>query len=121
MFTVIDETVILRYLLKDNARQANNAADIIATGRAYTYPELLARVAVTLRDVYRVPRSVIGETLCMLLDEVCVDEEDIVRLACRHFGSTQLDFTDCMLIARNALRGCRVVSFDKALAKHMVP
>ncbi len=121
MFTIIDETVILRYVLNDNKRHANEAADVIATGRAYTYPEILARVAVTLRDVYHVPRSMIGKTLTMLLDDICVSEKDVIQLACRYFGTMPLDFTDCMLIARNALRGYRVLSFDKAILKRMIP
>ena len=119
MFTIIDETVILRYVLDDNKKQAEEAASVIASGRAYTYPEIIARV--TLRDVYHVPRTMIGETLTMLLDDICVNEEDIIRLACRYFGSTPLDFTDCMLIARNVLRGYRVLSFDKSVLKRMLP
>lgn len=121
MFTIIDETVILRYVLNDNRKQAEEAASVIATGRAYTYPEIIARVAVTLRDVYHVPRTMIGETLTMLLDDICVSDEDVIRLACRHFGATPLDFTDCMLVARNMLRGYRVLSFDKAVLKRMLP
>ncbi len=121
MFTIIDETVILRYVLNDNKRHANEAADVIATGRAYTYPEILARVAVTLRDVYHVPRSMIGKTLTMLLDDICVSEKDVIMLACRYFGTMPLDFTDCLLMARNVLRGYRVLSFDKAILKRMIP
>ena len=121
MFTIIDETVILRYVLNDNKKQAEEAASVIATGRAYTYPEIIARVAVTLRDVDNVPRTMIGEALTMLLDDICVNEEDVIRLACRYFGTTPLDFTDCMLIARNVLRGYRVLSFDKAVLKRMLP
>lgn len=121
MFTIIDETVILRYVLDDNKKQAEEAASVITAGRAYTYPEIIARVAVTLRDVYHVPRTMIGETLTMLLDDICVNEEDVIRLACRYFGSTPLDFTDCMLIARNVLRGYRVLSFDKSILKRMLP
>ncbi|WP_080797269.1 PIN domain-containing protein [Arabiibacter massiliensis] len=121
MFTIIDETVILRYVLKDNKRHAEEAAAVIATGRAYTYPEIIARVAVTLRDVYHVPRTMIGETLNMLLDDICVSEEDIIRLACRYFGAYPLDFTDSMLVARNVLRGYRVKSFDKTILKRTLP
>lgn len=121
MFTILDETAILRYLLADNAHQANTVARVIATGNAYTYPEIIARVAVVLRDVYRVPRSVIGEAITRLLDEISVGEEDIIRLAVRYFGTTLLDFTDCMLVARNVLRGYTVLSFDKALLKKMLP
>ncbi len=120
MKQLIDETVILRYLLDDDKRRSKQAAEIIATGQAYTYPEIIARVAITLRDTYRVPRSQIGFTLVELLDDVYVVDEDIVRYASRLFGSSMLDFVDCMLVAHNAVRGEQVVSFDKPLLKRML-
>ena len=118
---IIDEGVMLRYLLNDNRRLADEAAVIIGGGQAYTYPELIARVAETLRDLYGVPRTMIGEALTMLLDDVCVAEADVVRLACRYFGTTRLDFTDCLLMARNVQRGWPVASFDKAIMRRMLP
>ena len=33
MFTIIDETVILRYVLDDNKKQAEEAASVIASDR----------------------------------------------------------------------------------------
>ncbi len=120
MKQLIDETVILRYLLDDDRRHARQAADIIRTGEAYTYPEIIARVAITLRDTYRVPRSQIGFTLVELLDDVFVVDEDVVRYAARLFGSSMLDFVDCLLVAHNAVRGEQVMSFDKPLVKHML-
>ena len=120
MKQLIDETVILRYLLDDDKRHSKQAAEIIATGQAYTYPEIIARVAITLRDTYRVPRSQIGFTLVELLDDVFVVDEDVVRYAARLFGSSMLDFVDCMLVAHNAVRGEQIVSYDKPLLKRML-
>lgn len=117
MKLLIDETVILRYLLEDNKSQFKEACSVISDGKAYTYPEIIARVAVTLRDVYRVPRSQIGYTLIELLNDVYVIDEEIVRYASRLFGSSMLDFVDCLLIARNALEGAQIMSFDKPLMK----
>ncbi|MDO4590997.1 MAG: type II toxin-antitoxin system VapC family toxin [Slackia sp.] len=120
MITIIDETVILRYLLNDEKRQSAEARRIIEQGDAYTYPEIIARVVVVLRDVYRVPRSLIGRTIVRLLDDVTVAEEEAVRLAARSFGTTLLDFTDCMVVARNTLHGYRVKSFDKPMMKKTI-
>lgn len=120
MRLLIDETVILRYLLNDHKTNSREAADVIASGEAYTYPEIFARVAVSLRDVYRVPRSQIAYTLIELLDDIYVVEEDIVRYASRLFGSSMLDYVDCLLVARNALTGAQVMSFDKPLMKRML-
>lgn len=54
--TIIDETVILRYLLDDDEVLSPRAAKVIATRTARVYPEIITRVVVTLRDVYKVPR-----------------------------------------------------------------
>lgn len=121
MATIIDETVILRYLLNDHKRQAEEAAAIISTGEAIAYPEIIARTVVSLRDVYHVPRSMIGAAVIKLLEDVTVADEETVRLAVRYFASTTLDFTDCLMVARNVLRGYRIASFDKAILKRMLP
>ena len=52
--TIIDETVILRYLLDDDELLSPRAAKVIATRTARVYPEIITRVVVTLRDVYKV-------------------------------------------------------------------
>lgn len=115
--TIIDETVILRYLLNDDKRQSAQARKLIETGRACTYPEILARVAIILRDIYHVPRTVIGATLVMLLDEINVPEENVVRYASRLFGSSPLDYLDCLMVARNTVSGIPFLSFDKPVMK----
>ena len=51
MATILDETAILRYLLKDNVHQAQRVADVITSGEAHVYPEIITRVCVVLRDV----------------------------------------------------------------------
>ena len=117
---IIDETIMLRYLLDDDVRLSKKARDIIARGDAFSYPEILARCAVTLRDVYQVPRSVIGAAIAGLLEDITVDEDEVVRLATRLFGTTKLDFTDCMLVARNVVHGDEVASFDKPLMKQVI-
>ena len=48
--TIIDETVILRYLLDDDEVLSPRAAKVIATRTARVYPKIITRVAVTLRE-----------------------------------------------------------------------
>lgn len=79
--TIIDETVILRYLLDDDEVLSPRAAKVIATRTARVYPEIIARVVVTLRDVYKVPRVEIATAMRRLLDDVMVDEPTVVALA----------------------------------------
>lgn len=92
--TIIDETVILRYLLDDDEVLSPRAAKVIATRTARVYPEIITRVVVTLRDVYKVPRVEIAAAMKRLLDDVMVDEPTVVALAVKLFGKTHMDFID---------------------------
>lgn len=112
--TIIDETVILRYLLDDDEVLSPRAAKVIATRTARVYPEIITRVVVTLRDVYKVPRVEIAAAMKRLLDDVMVDEPTVVAFAIKLFGKTHMDFTDCLLAARTAIYNDDVVSFWQA-------
>lgn len=100
--TIIDETVILRYLLDDDEVLSPRAAKVIATRTARVYPEIITRVVVTLRD------------------DVMVDEPTVVALAVKLFGKTHMDFTDCLLAARTAIYNDDVVSFGKPIIQGMI-
>lgn len=117
--TIIDETVILRYLLDDEVLSPR-AAKVIATRTARVYPEIITRVVVTLRDVYKVPRVEIAAALKRLLDDVMVDEPTVVALAVKLFGKTHMDFTDCLLAARTAIYNDDVVSFGKPIIQGII-
>ena len=117
--TIIDETVILRYLLDDEVLSPR-AAKVIATRTARVYPEIITRVVVTLRDVYKVPRVEIATAMRRLLDDVMVDGPTVVTLAVKLFGKTHMDFTDCLLAARTAIYNDDVVSFGKPIIQGMI-
>lgn len=117
--TIIDETVILRYLLDDEVLSPR-AAKAIATRTARVYPEIITRVVVTLRDVYKVPRVEIAAAMKRLIDDVMVDEPTVVALAVKLFGKTHMDFTDCLLAARTAIYNDDVVSFGKPIIQGMI-
>lgn len=118
--TIIDETVILRYLLDDDEVLSPRAAKVIATLTARVYPEIITRVVVTLREVYKVPRTEIAAAMARLLDDVMVDEPTVIAFAIRLFGKTHLDFTDCLLAARTAIYNDDVVSFGKPVIQGMI-
>lgn len=118
--TIIDETVILRYLLDDDEILSPRAAKVIAARTARVYPEIITRVVVTLRNVYKVPRTEIAAAMARLLDDVMVDEPTVIAFAIRLFGKTHLDFTDCLLAARTTIYNDDVVSFGKPVIQGMI-
>ncbi|MDO4289719.1 MAG: type II toxin-antitoxin system RelB/DinJ family antitoxin [Eggerthellaceae bacterium] len=109
--TIVDETVLLRYLLVDEPAKADRAHRLIVGGNVRTYPENVARAVDALEGDYRVPRSMIGNVVALLLDDLTCEDETVVRIAARLFGSGKHDFNTCLMQARNTLHGCQTLSF----------
>lgn len=99
--TFVDEYVILRFLLDDDPEASAQAHNLIAQGDAITYAEVLKHTIATLNEVYKVPRTVISAALVYLLDDVAVEHEHVVRLALRLYGSAQIDFSECLVVAHD--------------------
>lgn len=120
MNTIVDETVLLRYLLDDDPILSPRAAKVMASRTVRVYPEIITRTIVTLRDVYGVPRSEIACAMRTLLEDVLVDEPTVMTLAVKLFGKTHMDFTDCLLAARTAIYNDDVLSFGKPVIQGMI-
>ena len=114
MRKLVDANVVLRYMLHDDANQSPTAERTIREG-AYLLPEVLAEVVYVLLGVYSVPRPEIASQLQLLVKEVQSEHPEILTTALTTFGTTKLDFVDCLLAAYNSHLGDIVVSFDRKL------
>ncbi len=115
--TIIDETVLLRYLLNDDARRSAQAHKLILDGNVHVYTEAIVHTVAVLSDLYGVPHSLIGHVIELLMDDVLTDEEAAIRLAARFYADGRIDFDTCLTLARMALKGQRGLSFDPASAR----
>lgn len=116
MRVLLDANAALRYLLGDNAEMAAKTKEAIEFG-AFLLPEVLAEIVYVLRGVYDVPRSELAKKTNAFLDEVECDHPAVLRNAMSRFGSTKLDFIDCLLIAYHDELGDSVITFDKDMLK----
>ncbi len=98
MRTLVDANILLRYMLRDDENQFPAAERTIREG-AFLLPEVLAEIVYVLLGVYSVPS----------------EHPDILTTALSTFGTTKLDFIDCLLAAYNNHLGDKVVSFDRKL------
>lgn len=117
MQKLIDANVILRYLLRDNDEMSQRAKTIIEAG-AFTLPEIIAEVVYVLKGVYSVPRDEIADTLIQFLGLVGMENKEVVVTALFLYGKQNLDFVDCILLARHRLLGETVATFDKKLVNY---
>ena len=67
---LIDANVILRYLLNDHEEMSMKAKNLIASGTAYTKPEVIAEVVYVLKGVYTIERKEIRSFLYTLLKDI---------------------------------------------------
>ena len=114
MRKLVDANVVLRYMLHDDDDQFPVAEQTIREG-AYLLPEVLAEIVYVLLGVYSVPRDEIASRMKLLVDEVQSERPEVLKSALEFFGSTKLDFVDCLLVAYHNHLGDNVTSFDRKL------
>ena len=114
----VDANVILRRILRDNEEMAARADQVFNEG-AWTFPAVLAEVVSVLSRVYKVNRQDISATLLTVLDEIDIERPLVMVRAVLLFGSTRLDFVDCLLAAYHEIEKIDVVTFDKELNAYL--
>ncbi|MBR2676832.1 MAG: PIN domain-containing protein [Solobacterium sp.] len=119
MNNLLDANAILRYLLNDIEEQAETVEKAIKNG-AYTIPEVMAEVVYVLSGVYECERKEIADTIRVLLDEIDISDKPVILSALDLFGSTNLDYVDCILVARAVVLNENVLTFDKKLTKQIL-
>jgi len=114
MRMLVDANIVLRYMLHDDDSMFQIAEQTIRNG-AFLLPEVLAEVVYVLFGVYSVPREELVSQLQILIKEVQAEHPEVLDTALATFGSTKLDFVDCLLVAYNRHLGDKVVSFDRKM------
>ena len=116
----VDTNVLLRLLVRDDAKQAAAADQAVAKG-AWVSHLVLAEAVWVLDAVYkRTPKQLIAALQLLLVHEsLVVQDADVVAAALEHLrAKPALGFSDCLVfeIARKAGH-LPLATFDKALAK----
>lgn len=116
----VDTNVLVRLLVRDDARQALAADQAIAKGTWVSHL-VLAEAIWVLDAVYaRTPKQLMAALDLLLMHESLVlQDADVVNAALTHFrAKPALGFSDCLVleIARKAGH-LPLATFDKALAK----
>ena len=95
--------------------------DQMAREECLLFPEVIAEIIFVLLKVYRLDRKEIEDSVSTILchENVCYLHADVVETTLRYFGSTNLDFVDCLLIGYATVEGHRIFTFDKKLNKYL--
>ncbi len=116
----IDTNVLVRLLVRDDARQVAGAEAFISKG-AWVSHLVLAETVWVLESVYRLGRRQIATAIAMLLDHVSIalQQPDVVAAALNQFrGRKSVGFSDCLILETARRAGhLPLGSFDRALAR----
>jgi predicted nucleic acid-binding protein len=119
-----DTNTILRYLLNDHPEFSPRAVDFWESVReghivATLTEGVLLECVHVLQRFYKVPRTKIADELAIILSYKGLRRNNRAPFlkALAIYRAHNLDFVDCMLIARQLAGEGTVFSFDMALAK----
>jgi predicted nucleic-acid-binding protein len=96
----IDTNVLVRVVIRDDARQAE-AADRFVDGGAWVSVFALAEASWVLTSVYERSAAELASSIRMLLDHehIALQDPDVVEAALESFrGRPNLRFSDCLLL-----------------------
>ena len=114
MAKLLDANAILRYILDDIQEQSDKVEEVINDG-AFTIPEVVAEVVYVLNGVYGVDRRKISVILRDFTNEIDIQDRGVVLSALEFYSQTNLDYVDCVLLARNKVLNDIVFTFDRKL------
>ena len=113
----VDTNVLVRFLARDDARQAARAEELLRANEVWISKTVLLETEWVLRSLYRIPPQTLAEALGALLGlgSVVVEDELAVAKALEWFGKG-LDFADAMHLA-SAGNARRFATFDRKFAR----
>jgi len=114
---VLDTNTILRCILQDDAKSAALVWDCMARHECLIPPEVVAEIVFVLLKMYRIDRKEIENSVLKILrhKNVRVPYRAVVEMALHHFGETNFDFVDCLMIGYANIEGHQILTFDKKL------
>ena len=120
----LDTNVIVRYLVQDDAEQANQATCILETmispkNKAYIAMVVLCELIWVLESCYHYPKTLIGDTVekFFKIEAFKIEEAQACWVALSHYRSENVDFSDALIGYLNRQNGCeKTFTFDKKAA-----
>ena len=119
----LDTNIVLRILIGDDPAQVTIVKKLLISrqqllGAFFLNHVVLAECVWALKGSYKMSRQEIVQGLEGLLDTpaFAVEEPKVVASALKNFKESTVDFSDCLIAAKNAAIGCvHTATFDKKM------
>ncbi len=113
----VDTNVLVRFLVRDNAKQAARAASLIRSQEIWVAKTVLLETEWVLRSLYAFSGKTVAEAMRKLAGLPTVFLEDEVAVArALDWSSAGLDFADALYLA-SAGNATQFATFDRKLAR----
>ena len=121
---LLDTNMVLRYLLNDVPEQfavAKQVFDELRTSErtAILLESVLAECVYVLKLHYKVPKDELTEMLDNVLryPGIVNTDKPSLREALKLYAANNIDFVDCMLVAKARIGDLELIKFDQGLKK----
>jgi predicted nucleic-acid-binding protein len=114
-----DTNVLVRLLMRDDAKQAA-AADRFVVGGAWVSHVVLAELIWVLDSTYGLKQAQLSTVVEMLLkhQDITIQDADVVEVALGMFRPSGPDFSDCLVLAAARKAGhVPLGTFDRRLSR----
>ncbi len=128
MIQGLDTNLLIRYLVKDDVRQAKKASDAIkklvtSGGRCFINRVVLCEMVWVLESAYRYSKREILDVLNMMLrtKQFEIESKDIIRQAVDDYNTGRGDLADYIIARVNRANGCdTTLTFDRAVKNNPI-
>lgn len=128
MMNGLDTNVLVRFLVKDDVRQAKIAADAIKNtitsgGRCFINHIVLCELVWVLESAYEYPKKEIAATLekILMTRQFEIESKDLLHHALKDYSSGRGDLADYLIGRINQAEGCgTTLTFDRALRNNAI-
>ena len=121
----LDTNVLVRFILRDDPIQAEQAktaiADAVAAGKSLAVSLLtILETEWVLRSCAKLKKADVITTFRMLLEarDLQIEREEVLEAALYYYESSKADFADCLMTSRYADLKCEAMfTFDRGASK----
>lgn len=121
----LDTNVLVRFLLRDDQKQAEQASKAIEDALAEGNPIVVSLLTMmetewVLRSCAKLEKKIVINAFRMLLEsrDLRIEQEEVLEEAVYLYEGNNADFADCLMAARYPRLGCSaMLTFDQKAAK----
>ena len=120
----LDTNVLVRFLLRDDQKQAEQAQKAIEDALADGEPVVVSLLTMletewVLRSCAAIGKKTVISAFRKLLEsrDLRIEQEEVLEEALYHYENNTVDFADCLMASRYTRLGCSaMLTFDKKAA-----